>query len=119
MDEAIGVSMSRLGMPESRLESMQPRAPLGLPPSESFASMLDSSFRARARQLGLELPKSPHVSPQASPVGDDVEVIWQRARLQSAALNGPADAVMQAFDEAADARWQARHERGSRGLFDM
>jgi hypothetical protein len=111
--------MMRLGATAHSAEVMQPRSQLGAPEGASFAELLDGSFRARAEQLGLDLPAAASAAPAASAQRDDVEAIWKRAQLQSAAINGPADAIMQSLSDAADARWEARREGSRRDLFSM
>jgi hypothetical protein len=128
MGQSIGSMLADLGA----LRSQQAPTSLGAIPgrssaassSDSFAAQLDASFRARAERLGLELPAAaigPSV-PSNGVEGEDVNAIWQRAQLQSAALNGPGDAMMQAVGEAADARWEQRQRQrhgGGNGLFDV
>lgn len=110
----LGALRSQLMTPAARTSGTAAGSTAG-----SFSSQLDASFRARAEQLGLKLPAAP--STTGAPEGDaeDVDAIWKRVQLQSAALNGPGDALMQAVGDAADARWAERHHRGAPDLFDM
>lgn len=123
MGEAIGSMLVDLGALRTQFAAPGARSALGGPPTNpttSFADQLDASFRSRAKLLGLDLPASSAVSELPGVKdGDDVDEIWKRAQLQSAALHGPGDAMMQAVADAADARWEQRRGRGERGLFDL
>lgn len=111
MDGSIGRALQDLA---SRAATMSPTpnhraSPTGSP--VSFAAQLDASFQARAKQLGLHLPEAfaEPLEPIAHGEQEGVDALWQRLQLQSAASNGPGDALMQAISEAADARWAQRH----------
>jgi hypothetical protein len=85
-------------------------------PSESFGAQLEASFRARATQLGLQLPVAPA---DDMPIADaeDVDAIWQRAQVKALADGfGPGDAMRRQLADAADARWQQR-THGSKDYF--
>lgn len=120
MGETIGSMLTGLAALRTQLPVATARASGSAPSSSplSFAEQLDASFRSRAERLGLDLPVA---APAADPAGggDDVDAIWKRVQLQSAAIHGPGDALMQAVGEAGDARWEQRHGRGDRDLFDM
>ena len=120
MGSSIGSILTDLGAMRAQLMAPTTRPASGAAPSSgSFADQLDASFRARAQQLGLDLPAAPATTALPGAAGDDVNAIWQRAQLQSAAANGPGDAMMQAIGEAADARWDRLHGRDERDLFDL
>lgn len=122
MGETIGSMLVDLGALRSQLAAPRSRSAIDAQPASStasFADQLDASFRSRAKLLGLDLPATPAVSNSPGSAGDDVDAIWKRAQLQSAALHGPGDAMMQAVSDAADARWEQRQGRGERSLFDM
>ncbi|MCW2921049.1 MAG: hypothetical protein JWL76_923 [Thermoleophilia bacterium] len=121
MGDTIGSMLNDLGALRTRLMTPVTRTSGGAANSSagSFAAQLDASFRARAEQLGLELPAAPTATGTPDGDAEDVEAIWKRAQLQSAALNGTGDALMQAVGDAADARWDKRHHRGAPDLFDM
>ncbi|MEO6867432.1 MAG: hypothetical protein ABI200_05375 [Gaiellales bacterium] len=91
------------------------------PAGGSFAELLQEGFRARAAQLGLELPApSPATSPGAPADADaaSADAAWEQAKLRSiAAGHGPGDAMLKMLGEAAAARHERRHQ--PLGLFDL
>lgn len=118
MGESIGSILTSLGA--GRAARSAPTASAAHDaPSDSFAARLDASFRARASQLGLDLPSLEPARESTAAQEETVDVIWQRAQLQSAALNGPGDAMMRAVGEAADARWEQRQRHAGRDPFDI
>ncbi len=123
MGETIGSMLTDLGALRTQLSASiaRPSASAASSSSASFAEQLDASFRTRAERLGLDLPAAASAGGpnESASAGDDVDAIWKRAQLQSAALHGPGDALMQAVGDAADARWEQRQGRGKRSLFDM
>ncbi|MCW2960089.1 MAG: hypothetical protein JWM25_297 [Thermoleophilia bacterium] len=84
--------------------------------TQSFGAQLEASFRARAEQLGVQLPEA---TSQAS-VGAGVETsadAWKRAQIQSLADgNGPGDAMLKTLADASRDRHDKRHS-GASGFF--
>jgi hypothetical protein len=117
MYSPIAMPLSNLHDPTTLLDGPIAARGHSMADGQTFAELLTEGFRARAAQLGIDLPpESASSSGESKPAAAIDE--WQQAKLRSiAAGNGPGDAMLKVLADAAAARYERRHQPP--GAFDF